>query len=82
MRISQQNQSVADIEKGETYYSFECIMSPKNSPKEEWAMISPLNLEKYDNYIKAYKIVERGWASKDILRDIVLYTSRYKIYRD
>lgn len=71
---------VPNKEKGENYYSFQCIMSPKVSPKNEWSLINPTKLELYDNYIRTYKIVERGWPTEQILRDLVLYTSRYKIY--
>ena len=44
------------------------------------ARIRPMDLGFFDPYISIYKLQDRGWPSKDIIRDYILYTTNYSIY--
>ena len=63
------------------YQNFLCpFQDDKTRTLETISLIPPFNLNLYDEYIYAYKIVERGSYTKDILRDLMLYTTNFKLY--
>lgn len=43
-------------------------------------LIRPMDLQYFDPYISTYKFGDRSWLTREILRDIVLYTTDFSIY--
>lgn len=59
------------------------LSNNKSSTMIDWnscARIRPMDLGFFDPYISIYKLQDRGWPSKDIIRDYILYTTNYSIY--
>ncbi|MBE6148104.1 MAG: hypothetical protein E7167_01130 [Firmicutes bacterium] len=42
--------------------------------------IRPMDLDLFSPYIEIFKIQDRGWPTRDILRDYILYSSDYSYY--
>ena len=43
-------------------------------------LIRPMDLFYFDPYIDTFKIQDRAWATWELVRDIILYTTDYSIY--
>ena len=56
------------------FNNFKCPYKESFRSFENLSIIPPFDLDKYDNYIQSYKIVERGSSTKDILENLIIYT--------
>ncbi len=54
--------------------------SPENKNFKDLIFIRPNDLYLFDNYIDYYKLQGREYTTKQIINDIVYYTSNYKYY--
>lgn len=64
------------------YENFQCPYPFEKSKIEDLTLINPTELYLYDNDIDCYKLVERGWPTQRILKDLITYNIDFSLYKN